>query len=434
MLNFFLTDSSSPTLLAVSGGVDSVVMAHLFHQAGHPFAVAHCQFQLRGAESEEDAVFVRQLAQEYGAPFFIRHFETKEYAAQKGISTQVAARELRYEWFAELCATQGFAQVATAHHLNDSVETLLLHLARGTGIRGLRGIPAQNGQVIRPLIHATRAEILAYAQEHGLQWREDSSNAVDVYTRNMIRHRLVPLLEEINPRFVQSAAETMARLSETEAIQQALLRHWWQEKSRTEPDGVQRIGRNEVLNMPHPEHLLYLILEEKGFSPEQCRQLAAGLNGEAGLELKSDTHCVLIDRNDLIINPLETALPVLHIQVDDLMLRLPDGRTLMLVPAAAAPPYPDGQTAVLVDSEKLVFPLQLRTWKPGDSFQPFGMGGQAQKLQDFFTHQKLSRLEKDRTWLLFNGDGAMIWVVGLRSDERFRVGQKTDKALKISIL
>lgn len=432
--NSHLPHSATPTLLAVSGGLDSVVMARLFHMAGQAFAVAHCQFQLRGAESEEDAAFVQQLAESYGVPFFVRHFETKEYAAQQGVSTQVAARELRYAWFSELCATHGFEYVATAHHLNDSVETMLLHLARGTGIRGLRGIPVRNGQVIRPLSFTTRAEILAFAQEHGLPWREDSSNASDAYTRNVIRHRLVPLMEEINPRFILSAAETMVRLAETEHIQQALLQQWWQEKSRTAQDGVQRIGKQEVLHMPHPEHVLFLLLEEKGFSPEQCRQLAAGLHGEPGLEVKTETHQALIDRNDLIISPLQAMLPTLYIQADDLMLRLTDGRTLMLMPGGTAPPYPDGQTAIVVDSEKLVFPLQLRTWAPGDVFQPFGMGGQAQKLQDFFTNQKLSRLEKDRTWLLQNGDGAIIWVVGFRLDERFKVVSETDKILKMSIL
>lgn len=432
--NSHLPHSATPTLLAVSGGLDSVVMARLFHMAGQAFAVAHCQFQLRGAESEEDAAFVQQLAESYGVPFFVRHFETKEYAVQQGVSTQVAARELRYAWFSELCDTHGFEYVATAHHLNDSVETMLLHLARGTGIRGLRGIPVRNGQVIRPLSFTTRAEIMAFAQEHGLLWREDSSNAGDAYTRNVIRHRLVPLLEEINPRFMLSAAETMARLAETEHIQQTLLQQWWQEKSRLESDGVQRIDKNDVLRLPHRAHVLFLLLEEKGFSPEQCRQLATGLHGEPGFEITSETHRVLIDRHDLIIGPLKAALPVLHIQADDLMLRLPDGRTLMLTPGAAAPPYPDGQTAIVVDSEKLVFPLQLRTWTPGDVFQPFGMGGQTQKLQDFFTNRKLSRLEKDRTWLLLNGDGAIIWVVGLRLDERFKVVPETDKALKMSIL
>jgi tRNA(Ile)-lysidine synthase len=429
-----IPDPGSVTLLAVSGGLDSVVMACLFQQSGKPFAVAHCNFQLRGAESDADAEFVERLAEGWGVPFFIKRFETKAYAAEKGLSTQVAARELRYNWFAELCSENAYGRIATAHHLNDSVETLVLHFTRGTGIRGLRGIPVKNAQIIRPLLFATRAEIQTFAEAQRLEWREDSSNAGEQYTRNFIRHRVLPLLEEINPGFLSAAEHTMARMRETEEINRFFSERWWKEKSRTEPDGTVRIALSDLSEAPHVGHLLFLVLEQKGFTPEQCRQLAESVHGEPGMEVRSEKFRALIDRNDLIISPLEPGLPELHIQPDDLMVRLPDGSKMLLMPTDTALPYPDGQTGIVVDAGKLVFPLLLRTWQAGDVFQPFGMGGQTQKLQDFFTNLKLSRIEKERTWLLLNGDGAVIWVVGHRPDERFRVKTDSDNFLKIGIL
>ncbi|HOY07380.1 MAG TPA: tRNA lysidine(34) synthetase TilS [Saprospiraceae bacterium] len=429
-----LSDPSSTTLLAVSGGLDSIVMAHLFHASGLPFSIAHCNFQLRGAESDEEAEFVSLLAASLGTPIFIKRFETTAYAAEHGLSTQVAARELRYAWFNELSTQHGFSQIATAHHLNDSVETLVLHLARGTGIRGLHGIPAKNARVIRPLLFATRTEIRAFAEAKHIMWREDSSNAGDAYTRNFIRHRIIPLLEEINPGFLHAAEQTMSRMAELEAINTFLTSHWWSENSTTEPDGSVRIALDKLSGVPHPGHFLFIFLEQKGFTPEQCRQLAAGLQGEPGLEVRSEKFRALIDRKDLMISSLAPQKPIIQVQDDDLMVRLPDGSKLFLMPTDTALPYPDGQTAIVVEAEKLVFPLLLRGWEPGDVFQPFGMGGQSQKLQDFFTNLKLSRIEKDQTWLLINGDGTAIWVVGYRPDERFRVGSAGDKFLKISIL
>lgn len=433
-MHHLLPDSRSTTLLAVSSGLDSVVLVHLFRSLDLPFAIAHCNFQLRGAESEEDADFVRQLADAASVPFFIKCFETKSYAAENGLSIQVAARQLRYAWFKEICAQEGFGQIATAHHLNDSVETLVLHLARGTGIKGLRGIPAKNAEVIRPLLFATREEILEFAKAHQLPWREDSSNAGDDYTRNFIRHRVTPLLEEINPDFSRSAEKTMRRMGELESITGFLMEQWLQTNSRTEADGTMRISLTDLAATPHSAHFLYLFLEKKGFTPEQCRQLAEGLVKQPGLEIRSEAFVALIDRNYLIISPLTEQKPSISIQADDLMVRIPDGGRLMLMPAQPAPPYPDGKTDIVVDADKLVFPLVLRGWEAGDSFQPFGMDGKKQKLQDFLTNLKLSRLEKEQVNLLVNGDGAIIWVVGRRPDERFRVSEETLNTLKISYL
>ncbi|MCC6280194.1 MAG: tRNA lysidine(34) synthetase TilS [Saprospiraceae bacterium] len=432
--NQLIPGPTTTTLLAVSGGLDSVVMAHLFQQAGWPFVIAHCNFQLRGADSDEDAAFVQHLAETLAVPFFVKRFETSSYAAQNGLSTQVAARDLRYEWFAEICEKEGFKQVATAHHLNDSVETLVLHFVRSTGIKGMRGIPAQNVQVIRPLLFATREEINDFAMAHNIAWREDSSNASDDYTRNFIRHRIMPLMQEINPDFLHSAQKMMARMGELDDINTYFIDNWLRENSRREPDGTLRLALSDLEGLPHTGHFLFLFLGKMGFSAEQCRQLGEGLQQQPGREITSDHYRALVDRKDLIISPLVPKQPEVSVQEDDLMVTLPDGARLMLMPAAPAPPYPDGREAIMADADKLVFPLLLRGWQAGDVFQPFGMGGQSQKLQDYFTNLKLSRLEKDRQWLLLNGDGAVIWVVGHRLDERFKIRSDDANGLKISYL
>ena len=297
-----IPDPTTTTLLAVSGGLDSVVMAHLFRLAGWPFAMAHCNFQLRGADSDEDAAFVQRLAETLAVPVFVKRFETSSYAAQNGLSTQVAARDLRYTWFAEICAEEAFEQVATAHHLNDSVETLVLHIVRSTGIKGLRGIPAKNAQVIRPLLFATRDDIRAFALEHQIDWREDSSNASDDYTRNFIRHRIVPLMQEINPDFLYSAQKMMGRMGELDDIISFFSAQWLREKSRQEADGTIRLALSDLAALPHTGHFLFLLLEKMGLSAEQCRQLGAGLQQQSGWEITTGEYRALIDRGDLIIS------------------------------------------------------------------------------------------------------------------------------------
>ena len=432
-----LSASASPTLLAVSGGLDSVVMAHLFREAGLPFGIAHCNFQLRGAASDADAAFVEKMAADWGLPFFLKNFDTSGWAVEQGVSIQMAARSLRYEWFKELCREHGYAHLATAHHLNDSVETLVLHFARGTGLKGLRGIPAQNQQVLRPLLAATRSEILAYAEAHAIAWREDSSNADDHYTRNFIRRQVLPRLQAINPGFLQSAQKMMARMEALSELTDGMVADFFERKMTPAPDGSLRMALSELRKVPYPTHLLFLFAEKKGFTEEQCRQMVEN-SDKTGLQIKAEKTGwqLLQDRGDLLFIP-PTQVPAdrpssISIQSDDLLVTLPDGLRLLFTPAAAAPPFPDGRMSVLVDADKLQFPLHLRSWQPGDWFQPFGLGGQRQKLQDFFVNQKISRPDKARAKVLENGDGAIVWVLGYRSDERFRVRQETKNALKIT--
>ncbi len=437
-------------LLAVSGGLDSVVLSRLLHPTGMLAALCHCNFQLRGAESEGDAQFVRTLAVELDVPIFVTQFATRELAAEKGVSIQMAARDLRYAWFAELCREQNFDCVATAHHLNDAVETTLLNLTRGTGIAGLTGIAtlvARNEAggaddapdkpvdcvVVRPLLWATRAEIQHYAQENGIAWREDSSNHSDDYARNFIRHQIVPRLEELNPNFLHTTERTMQRMHDLSANYAFMARQMFGDGDENTTSEY-AIQKSILAQFPAPAQVLLELLRPYDFDPEQSRQMAENLE-HTGLELVSKTGWRLLnDRLVLqLIHPAHgTALVQITIDSTDLMVKLPDGDRLFMVPSERPDIFPDGRNSIVLDPEKLQFPLHLRPWQSGDAFQPFGMHGHSQKLQDYFTNEKVSRLEKEKTWVLVNGDATIIWVVGFRLDERFKIVPDTRKFLKIN--
>lgn len=416
-------------LLAVSGGVDSVVMAHLFRQAGHTFGIAHCNFQLRGAESDGDEAFVQALASAWDVPFYGRAFDAKKQAAVAGQSLQMAARQLRYEWFEQIREENGYAAVATGHNLNDSVETALLHFIRGTGPTGLGGIPVRNERVIRPLLFASREEIQFYAGQNGLNWREDSSNRTDDYTRNQIRRHLLPRMLEINPAFLSSAGHTLRLIRAADDNLRFLL-----DRLMGAPDsnGIYRLNKKDLETLPALAEALFDLFQPFGFFPEQLRQLSDNWR-QTGAEWVSATgYRLLNDREYLYLGLIEAVQEALPVQEDDLMLSLPGGGRLLLTPALPGAHFPDGREAVMVDAAKLRFPLHLRRWQPGDVFQPLGMGGKSRKLQDFFTDRKLSRLDKEQIWILENGDHSIIWIVGMRADERFKIEAETTKLLKIS--
>jgi tRNA(Ile)-lysidine synthase len=422
-----LTTDAETTLLAVSGGVDSVVLAHLFRESGLPFAIAHCNYGLRGDDSDADEALVVSMAEKWGVVFHVKRFETSAYAAGNGISIQMAARDLRYGWLGEVVQEQGYAQVATAHHLNDSVETALFNFARGTGLKGLSGLAPRRLMeawgaaftLVRPLLFARKADLLQYAHERRLEWREDRSNAADTYSRNFIRHHIVPPFEAINPDFLNTAERNLAGILQDHDNLDFLWRHWLNVADGNR--AVQKITTSKLALLPHPERILRLWMKNFGFDAEQARQVASGLNN-TGLELQSASGWrLLVDREELVLQSPDTVEPAQEVlfHADDLMLRLPDGGTIFQMPFEAEEAIPDGKAAVVVDVEKLIFPLKLRHWQPGDVFQPFGMGGKRQKLQDFFTNQKMSRFEKEQVWVMLNGNEEVIWVLGRRQDERY---------------
>lgn len=437
--HFLLTGNEGKTLLAISGGVDSVVMGHLFVAAGLPFAVAHCNFDLRGADSDADAEFVRALAGNWNVSYFEKKFRTLEYARQQRISTQMAARTLRYAWFASLVAEHDFGQVATAHHLNDSVETALFNFARGGGWKGLGGMAPKKRMeemnppftLIRPLLFARKETLLHFAETMDLPWREDRSNETDAYSRNFVRHHILPLFEQINPDFLHTASHNMSGMMQDVENLEFLLNHFL---DTPETGGIRKLEKKKIEQLPHPARALYAWMRPFGFDAEQVRQVAGNLQ-QIGMEWQSETGIrLLVERDCLLVQAVSTHTTEEQVQIypDDLMLRLPGGGSLFQTSFHAGEMMPDGKVAVVVDADKLIFPLVLRHWQPGDVFQPFGMGGKRQKLQDFFTNQKISRWEKAQVWVLINGNGEIIWVLGWRLDERYGIFAETKNGLKIS--
>lgn len=420
---------ATPALLAVSGGVDSVVLAHLFRALGWPFVMAHCNFRLRGAESDGDEAFVRELAESWGVVCLTHAFDTEAFAQENDLSLQMAARQLRYAWFEKIRAERGLDSIVTAHHLNDAVETTLLNLARGTGLRGLAGIAARQGRVLRPLLFATREEIVAYADDENIIWREDRSNAGDDYARNFIRHHLLPGFLTLNPGFLRTTGRSMDRLRAADDNLLFLLNQLMEQ----EEDGNYRLNKANLAELPDPGEALRRLLRPFGFTAEQTRQMAGNLAASGGeWNAEPDGMRVLNERDSLIVTHSTTRPPALRVDADDLMVTLADGSRLVLTSVAPAEPFPDGRSAVTIDAECVHFPLLLRPWEPGDFFQPLGMDGHRQKIQDYFTNQKASRLEKEKTWVLLDHTGAVIWLLGWRADERFRITNHTRKALKIT--
>lgn len=410
-------------LLAVSGGLDSCTMAALFVELGLDIGLAHCNYQLRGQASEEDALFVQQLAERLGCPCYQTAFDTEAYAEKQGISLQMAARELRYQWLEETRATNGYNYLATAHHLNDATETLLYNLVQGCGIRGLHGIPLQQGRVIRPLLFAERQAIAAYAKAHRLDYREDHTNAETKYRRNFLRHRVVPLLRELNPSLEQTMADNLARFRETEYLYGQMVRRIAQEAIIAQAPRFRL--RIPVLQAQAPAitSLLYELLQPYGFNTTQAQDIAQALQEpSSGRRFFSPTYQLLIDREEIIVEqdepPIDTSYTV---EPDTPHLALPDGRLTLSREEGRPERFSDDPNQAILDAEALQFPLTLRRWQPGDRFQPFGMDGRHQKLKDFFNNNKVSRFDKAKAWVLEDRTGRIAWLVGYRIGHAFRL-------------
>ncbi len=417
-----LFSSEDKILLAVSGGKDSVCMSHLFAQADLPFGIAHCNFKLRADASDEDATFVKDLAQQLGVKCFTKSFETAQYAKTKKVSIQMAARDLRYLWLEKIRSENDYAFIATAHHLNDSTETVLYNFAKGCGIRGLHGILPKSNYIIRPLLFAEGSEIEDYVKVNQLAYREDLSNASDKYSRNFIRHQIIPKFKKLNPAFEKSADETIQRLRDVEFLFEQSIQNY---KTLILTEKGQEIYIDyHQLPSAAASTVLYEILKPMGFHGDQVKMIL-NQKHQSGIYFYSNSHTLLIDRDQYIVRKKEVLkLDQIDVLVDDKTI-LFNGQTLSctILDTIPNPISKDSSTAVL-DFDKLSFPLRLRPWKPGDIFQPFGMKGKHQKIQDFLTHKKLSRFEKEAVYVLESA-GEICWVVGMRIDERFRVWEGT---------
>lgn len=426
-----LFEPDDKILLGVSGGVDSVVMMHLFLRAGYQVALAHCNYQLRGDESDQDHLFVRDLAQEHALPFYEKRFDTKDYARDHGLSVQMAARRLRYQWFEQVRSREGYDRVAIGHNKDDLSETFLINLSRGTGLKGLTGIQARRGNVVRPLLFADKNEILHYCREQGLHYREDSSNQTTQYNRNKIRHQIIPVFQQINPRFLDTITENIERLQDAYDIYRLFVEEKKQELMRQKGSDVY-ISKQVKAAGAYPT-LLFEMLREYGFTGQMAKRIAAGMEGIPGKAYYSDTHKLIRDRNWLIVTPLSTPGQERY-YLEDVPGKVDAPLSLQMRRIEHAENYqiPRHPDIASVDYDKVGFPLILRRWKEGDYFRPLGLN-HFKKLSDFFVDRKYSRLEKERVWLLTSGE-KIVWVVGDRLDDRFKIDAQTQRILEITYL
>ena len=425
--NTFPALKGKKILIACSGGLDSVVLSRLFKELNYDISLAHCNFSLRGKESDEDEKFVILLADKLSIPIFNKKFNTKAYKIKHKLSTQVAARQLRYQWFEEVCTEHSFDYLATAHHLDDDLETFLINLSRGTGLRGLIGIPLINDKIIRPFLNFPRADILQYAKEKNSPWREDSSNQTSDYLRNKLRIEVIPRLKEVDHNLLNGFHQTQKYLNDSMALvndYMALIKNLVVDETE---DGFE-IDVLKLQDLPNTNALLYELLAPFGFTAWD--DISDLLTAQSGKQIFSESHRILKNRKSLLLveNSFVHNEETYTIKESDTGIDTPIN--LIIEQVDKTSDYTP--SIVYLDLQKLNFPLQLRKWREGDSFYPFGMKGK-KKLSKFFKDEKLSLVAKEKTWVLTSGNH-IVWIVGMRSDHRFKVENQTKKILKITVL
>ncbi|RNI31127.1 tRNA lysidine(34) synthetase TilS [Rufibacter latericius] len=426
-----LASAETRILAAVSGGLDSVVLADVLHRLKFPFAVLHCNFGLRGEESEADELFVRKLAKQYDAPFYSEQFQTQAFAEQEGISTQMAARTLRYQWFEQMRQQLGYDLIATAHHQSDALETVLLNLVRGTGLAGLHGILPKNGNLIRPLLGLTKDDLYDWLVAKRLAWREDSSNESRKYNRNLVRHEVIPVLKKLNPNLEETFTSTLERLQGAEAVFQASFLEMKAKTQRVE-NGATYLSIAPLQASPAPVVLLHELLKPFHFSYSQAQEIAAAWEAQSGKTFSSPTHVLVKDREDLVITakPLEKFGSV---TVPEETTELRFGPYLAKFNRKPAEGYkvPRSKDVAALDADLVKFPLKLRPWKEGDWFIPLGMNGK-KKVSDLLIDRKIPANLKPDVWVLVS-DASLTWVLGQQLDNRFKVTENTQQVLEITV-
>lgn len=412
-------------LLAISGGIDSMVLLDLAVKSKLNFAVAHCNFQLRGEESDKDQEFVTAYCKKHQIQLHLKSFDTNQYASDNKTSIQIAARELRYQWFFELKETLRFDYIVTAHHLDDNLETFMINLLRGTGIEGLVGIQENKG-VIRPLLNFSKVEIEKYASDAHIKWREDASNASDNYLRNKLRHHAIPLLKELNPEFLTAFQKTTGYLKEVQDFSQEAIEIILNEILEEKKESV-IMDIEKLRTYRNYKFIIYNWLSDYGFSAWQ--DIYDLIDAQSGKCILSEKYTLLKNRNELILSKTKT------IDVD-VVYPIEDGNTTIDFPISLtftevdSIPEEIGINEIFVDKSLLNFPMFVGKCKEGAYFYPFGMQGKKKKLSKFFKDMKLSLFEKENTWILYS-DKQVVWVIGMRADERFKVTDCTTSILKI---
>lgn len=417
---------NSKLLIAVSGGIDSIVLAHLCYKSGLHIAFAHCNFNLRGKESDADEKFVVDFANKLDVEVFVESFDTKEHVKENKVSIQIAARELRYEWFNDLRTALNFDYILTAHQADDNLETFLINLSRGTGLDGLTGIPSVNNNILRPLLPFSREGVLQYARENELEWREDSSNQETKYLRNKFRHEVIPILKEINPALLLNFQNTVNYLKGTSEI---LENHIAEIRLKLFliKDGVIKVPVNELSKLKPKKAYLYALFKEYGFT--EWNDVESLIEAGSGKQIFSPDYRMVKDRDFLFIDPI---LPY----TEDVEYEISEEEQCILLPVALSftrvnQVEAERGKAIYVDKKKLKFPLIVRKRKEGDYFYPFGMSGK-KKLSKFYKDEKYSILDKENQWLLCSGN-EIVWVIGKRADNRFKVTQSTTEIIKIKL-
>ncbi|WP_431135587.1 tRNA lysidine(34) synthetase TilS [Psychroserpens mesophilus] len=424
---------NSKLLIAISGGLDSVVLTHLCHALELDITLTHCNFKLRGKESDEDEHFVLELGERLDLEVFVEYFDTEVYAETHKMSIQMAARELRYNWFFDLAENLNFDYILTGHHADDNLETFLINLTRGTGLNGLTGIPEINKNTVRPLLPFSREQLELYAQDHHLKWREDSSNTSDKYLRNTLRHHVIPQLKKANSELLQNFKKTLEHLNDSADIVNESLNAVTKRAIETIDEYRITYKISEFKKVNNPKAYLFELFKAYGFT--EWNDVVNLLDAQSGKQVLSNTHRLIKDRTHLILTGLDhtecsrnAGEAIIPVSETDKIVETPFG---VLCFDEADDVYKPSKTTLFVDRNALNFPLKLRRWQDGDVFYPSGMKGK-KKLSKYFKDEKLSLLDKENVWLLTSEDN-IVWIIGMRADERFIANKNTKQILKITL-
>lgn len=426
--NHFPYLQNEKLLIAVSGGIDSVVLTHICYQLKIDFAVAHCNFKLRSKESDDDENFVVALATRLGKKTFTTSFDTETYAKEHKQSIQLAARELRYQWFQKLLEKHALKYVLTAHNTNDNLETFIINLTRGSGLDGFTGIPTVNGNIIRPLLAFSRDQIMMFAIKNKIEWREDKSNSSVKYVRNKVRHKILPVLQDINPNILHSFKKTLEHLNESQNIIDVEIQKVSENIITEDKNGVIKLDIDKLLQLQYPKAHLYQILKKYEFT--EWNDIANLLSAQSGKQVFSKEYRLLKDRHFLILTKTNTKDSENNVyEIDETVgkIEVPISLHFQVTKEKILKSSID----ILVDKDLLNFPLRVRKWGYGDYICPIGMQG-TKKLSQLFKDRKLSLIDKERIWLLTDADDRIIWVIGMRQDKRFSVSEETKNILKIT--
>ncbi len=429
-----LISEGEKIILALSGGIDSMVLAYLLLKTKVQFVAAHCNFHLRGEESDGDEKFVRSFCEKNEIQCFVKRFETEKFAKEQGLSIEMAARELRYAWFEELRQQLGYDKIAVAHHADDQAETFFINLLRGAGLNGLKGMKPQNGVIIRPLLWASREQIRKYAVENQILWREDHTNAESVYLRNRIRNQMLPTFDELQPEARQGLYKSLEHLAAENELYRALLKEKLAQIVEREGD-VQRLPYSKLVKTEAPEpvegptfsfQLLFEWLRQFGFNPDQCHFIYDALGTGIGNQYCSPTHGLVIGRDELQLSEIkEKKDDEIQIEIGEQEILSPVHLCFSKLEKTSDFVVDKSPEVAQLDFDTLKFPMTLRHWRHGDRFHPLGMKG-SKLLSDFFVDQKFTEYQKQNVWLMVSASGDILWVVGYRIDDRFKVSNTTN--------